>query len=104
MINLEKEAGKGYSLLEVKHALEQHKPKALFVVHGESSTGVFQNLEGLGELCHKNDALFCVDTVCTLCTVLFIWTNSAIKHILCVYVFVYIFSLSITHNALSLAL
>ena len=35
-------------------------------MQGESSTGVHQNLAGLGELCHKNGTLLLVDTVCTL--------------------------------------
>ena len=35
-------------------------------VQGESSTGVYQNLEGLGELCQKNGTLLIVDTVCSL--------------------------------------
>jgi cysteine sulfinate desulfinase/cysteine desulfurase-like protein len=35
-------------------------------LQGESSTGVHQNLAGLGELCHKNGTLLLVDTVCTL--------------------------------------
>lgn len=32
----------------------QHKPLVLFITHGESSTGVLQPLEGLGELCHRS--------------------------------------------------
>ena len=35
-------------------------------VQGESSTGVYQNLEGIGELCQKNGTLLIVDTVCSL--------------------------------------
>ena len=33
---------------------------------GESSTGVHQNLAGLGDLCRANGTLLLVDTVCTL--------------------------------------
>jgi aspartate aminotransferase-like enzyme len=33
---------------------------------GESSTGVHQNLAGLGEVCKKNGSLLLVDTVCSL--------------------------------------
>lgn len=32
---------------------EAHKPKLLFVAHGDSSTGVLQSLDGLGELCRR---------------------------------------------------
>lgn len=59
-------AGEAFSYEELKKAVETHKPAALFLVHGESSTGVKQSLEGLGELCKKNGTLLIVDTVCTL--------------------------------------
>jgi alanine-glyoxylate transaminase/serine-glyoxylate transaminase/serine-pyruvate transaminase len=39
---------------------------ALFVVHGETSTGVCQPLDGLGEACRERDALFLVDCVTSL--------------------------------------
>ena len=43
---MEAPAGKGYSLEELTQAVEQHKPTVLFVVQGESSTGVQQSLAG----------------------------------------------------------
>jgi alanine-glyoxylate transaminase/serine-glyoxylate transaminase/serine-pyruvate transaminase len=39
---------------------------ALFVVHGETSTGVCQPLDGLGEACRDHDALLLVDCVTSL--------------------------------------
>ena len=39
---------------------------ALFVVHGETSTGVCQPLDGLGAWCRERDALFLVDCVTSL--------------------------------------
>ncbi len=39
---------------------------ALFVVHGETSTGVCQPLEGLGDACQAHDALLFVDCVTSL--------------------------------------
>jgi alanine-glyoxylate transaminase/serine-glyoxylate transaminase/serine-pyruvate transaminase len=39
---------------------------ALFVVHGETSTGVCQPLEGLAEACRAHDALLLVDCVTSL--------------------------------------
>jgi alanine-glyoxylate transaminase/serine-glyoxylate transaminase/serine-pyruvate transaminase len=39
---------------------------ALFVVHGETSTGVAQPLEGLSAACRDNDALLLVDCVTSL--------------------------------------
>ncbi|NXL96769.1 SPYA protein, partial [Tyrannus savana] len=46
--------------------LVQHKPSVLFITHGESSTGVLQPLEGLGELCHRHGCLLLVDAVASL--------------------------------------
>jgi len=43
-----------FSLDDFSDALERFKPVTLlFVTHGESSTGVKQGLEGLGELCRR---------------------------------------------------
>lgn len=39
---------------------------ALFVVHGETSTGVCQPLDGLGDACKAHDALLLVDCVTSL--------------------------------------
>jgi alanine-glyoxylate transaminase / serine-glyoxylate transaminase / serine-pyruvate transaminase len=39
---------------------------ALFVVHGETSTGVCQPLDGLADLCRRHDALLLVDCVTSL--------------------------------------
>ncbi|NWR32615.1 SPYA protein, partial [Tachuris rubrigastra] len=50
----------------VSPGLVQHKPSVLFITHGESSTGVLQPLEGLGELCHRHGCLLLVDAVASL--------------------------------------
>jgi alanine-glyoxylate transaminase/serine-glyoxylate transaminase/serine-pyruvate transaminase len=47
-------------------AIEQHQPRAVAVVHGETSTGVLQPLEGLASVCHARDAVLIVDAVATL--------------------------------------
>jgi alanine-glyoxylate transaminase/serine-glyoxylate transaminase/serine-pyruvate transaminase len=39
---------------------------AMVVVHGETSTGVAQPLEGLADACHERDALFLLDCVTSL--------------------------------------
>ncbi|CAI5989290.1 unnamed protein product [Closterium sp. NIES-64] len=64
---MEAAPGKVFSVADVEKALADNPGvKVVFVVHGESSTGTLQPLEGLGELCHKNGALLFVDAVCTL--------------------------------------
>ena len=50
----------------IKAHLEKHRPAVLFLCQGESSTGVHQSLEGLGDLCHEYGTLLAVDTVCSL--------------------------------------
>jgi len=50
----------------VLEAVRQHRPRALAVVHGETSTGVEQPLEGLADACHDLGALLIVDAVATL--------------------------------------
>eukprot|EP01098_Paradermamoeba_levis_P008756 TRINITY_DN3615_c0_g1_i1.p1 TRINITY_DN3615_c0_g1~~TRINITY_DN3615_c0_g1_i1.p1 ORF type:complete len:432 (+),score=159.86 TRINITY_DN3615_c0_g1_i1:93-1298(+) len=60
-----------FSLDEIKAALEQHKPKLLALVHGETSTGIKQQMEGIGSLCHSHNALLMVDTVASLGSVPF---------------------------------
>lgn len=66
VINLEAGGGRSYSFEELKTAVETHKPAVLFLCQGESSTGVHQNLAGLGDLCKANGTLLLVDTVCSL--------------------------------------
>ncbi|XP_063369811.1 alanine--glyoxylate aminotransferase-like [Cydia amplana] len=55
-----------FSLEELESALERHRPAGLFITHGDSSTGTLQTLKGLGDLCHKYDALLLVDAVASL--------------------------------------
>jgi alanine-glyoxylate transaminase/serine-glyoxylate transaminase/serine-pyruvate transaminase len=59
-------AGQTFSFDALKQAVENQKPKVLFLVQGESSTGTHQSLAGLSELCKKNGTMLVVDTVCTL--------------------------------------
>ncbi|KAI2806399.1 hypothetical protein BLOT_008355 [Blomia tropicalis] len=42
------------------------KPDVLYVCHGESSTGLLQPLEGIGNLCRKYDCILLVDGVVSL--------------------------------------
>ena len=58
--------GHAFNLEEIKKALEEHRPKIMALVHAETSTGVRQPMEGIGELCEKYDCLLLVDTVTSL--------------------------------------
>jgi alanine-glyoxylate transaminase / serine-glyoxylate transaminase / serine-pyruvate transaminase len=52
---------------EVARTLEEGPtPKAVLAVHGETSTGLFQPLRELGEVCQQSDVLLIVDAVATL--------------------------------------
>lgn len=63
---VEKEWGQVLSLDELRAALEQHRPAILALVHGETSSGARQPLEGVGELCREYGCLLLVDTVASL--------------------------------------
>ena len=47
-------------------AVRQHRPRVLALVHGETSTGVEQPLEGLAKVCQDVDAFLAVDAVASL--------------------------------------
>lgn len=51
---------------QIQTALASSKPRALAVVHAETSTGVLQDLSGLAEMVHEHGALFIVDAVTSL--------------------------------------
>ncbi|NWR22492.1 SPYA protein, partial [Emberiza fucata] len=61
-----KPPGKYFTAQDIEQGLVQHKPLVLFITHGESSTGVLQPLEGLGQLCHRHGCLLLVDAVASL--------------------------------------
>ncbi|MFM1843343.1 MAG: hypothetical protein RLZZ490_2085 [Cyanobacteriota bacterium] len=63
---MKKSWGEIFSYEDIKVALETHRPKILALVHAETSTGVCQPLEGIGELCHQYDCLLLADTVTSL--------------------------------------
>ncbi|XP_022917907.2 alanine--glyoxylate aminotransferase [Onthophagus taurus] len=60
------EPGNVFTLEQIEQGLMKHKPVLFFIVQGESSSGAYQNLEGIGELCHRYNCLFAVDTVASL--------------------------------------
>jgi alanine-glyoxylate transaminase/serine-glyoxylate transaminase/serine-pyruvate transaminase len=51
---------------KIESALKLSKPRALSLVHAETSTGVLQDLSTLGEMAHQSGALLIVDAVTSL--------------------------------------
>lgn len=45
--------GDNFPLDYLESVIQKNKPKLLFIVQGESSTGVYQPLEGLGDICER---------------------------------------------------
>lgn len=66
VVQISKPWGEAFSFEEISKAVSEHKPSILAIVHAETSTGVKQNLEGLGDLCRANDCLLLVDTVTSM--------------------------------------
>ena len=58
--------GEAIDVNRIESALKSSKPRALALVHAETSTGVLQELKGLGSLAHQHGALLIVDAVTSL--------------------------------------
>jgi len=66
VVTIERPWGEAFSLDELEQALALHRPAILAIVHAETSTGICQPLEGVGDLCRKYDCLLLLDTVTSL--------------------------------------
>jgi alanine-glyoxylate transaminase / serine-glyoxylate transaminase / serine-pyruvate transaminase len=70
---IRKNPGVPLTLAEARQAFLQHKPSLFFMTHGESSTGMLQDLNGFGDLCREFGCIFMVDAVITMgCVPLFV--------------------------------
>jgi len=63
---LEVEWGTVFDPAVLAHEVRTRKPQVLALVHGETSTGRVQPLEGIGQACREAGTLFVVDAVATL--------------------------------------
>lgn len=63
---IEKPWGSVFAPEEIITAIHRVQPHAVVMVHGETSTGRLQPLEGIGEACRAGDALLIVDAVATI--------------------------------------
>ncbi|ODM96139.1 Serine--pyruvate aminotransferase, mitochondrial [Orchesella cincta] len=66
VVKMEKPFGTRFSLDEIRLALQLHRPDFLYLASGESTTGVYQPLEGVGELCHRYNCITIADVVATV--------------------------------------
>ncbi len=58
--------GEAIDVKKIEAALNSCHPRALALVHAETSTGVLQDLTGLAEMAHAREALLIVDAVTSL--------------------------------------
>uniref|UniRef100_A0A6B2L705 alanine--glyoxylate transaminase n=1 Tax=Arcella intermedia TaxID=1963864 RepID=A0A6B2L705_9EUKA len=58
--------GTAFTFNELETKIREVRPTIFAIVHAETSTGVLQPMEGLGEVCKKNGSLLLVDTVTSL--------------------------------------
>jgi alanine-glyoxylate transaminase/serine-glyoxylate transaminase/serine-pyruvate transaminase len=67
LVKIEIPWGEVVTPAQIAEALKREgKVKAVGLVHAETSTGAWQPMEGLGQLCHDHGALLVVDTVTSL--------------------------------------
>jgi alanine-glyoxylate transaminase/serine-glyoxylate transaminase/serine-pyruvate transaminase len=66
VVTVEAEWGRAIEVERLVEAAADSTTRALFVVHGETSTGVAQPLDGLAEAIHAHDGLLLVDCVTSL--------------------------------------
>lgn len=55
---LEAKLGTALKYEQIRAHIEAHKPKLLFICHGESSTGILQDIKDLGELCRRYELIY----------------------------------------------
>ncbi|KAF5273959.1 hypothetical protein FQA39_LY01074 [Lamprigera yunnana] len=55
--------GEAFSFEKLENAIIVHKPVILYIIHGESSTGILQPLNGLGEICNRHGCLLAIDAM-----------------------------------------
>ncbi|WCB91973.1 (S)-ureidoglycine--glyoxylate transaminase [Baekduia alba] len=66
VVKVEQQWGRAIEVERLVEAAADEATRALFVVHGETSTGVAQPLDGLADAIHGHDGLLLVDCVTSL--------------------------------------
>eukprot|EP00999_Lentomonas_sp_LEN2_P002772 NODE_641_length_1303_cov_99.590136_g602_i0.p1 GENE.NODE_641_length_1303_cov_99.590136_g602_i0~~NODE_641_length_1303_cov_99.590136_g602_i0.p1 ORF type:complete len:391 (-),score=115.62 NODE_641_length_1303_cov_99.590136_g602_i0:26-1198(-) len=62
-VTISKPWGEVFDPEEIKAAIIKHKPNVVHIVHAETSTGVLQPIDGIGQVCRDNNCLLLLDTV-----------------------------------------
>lgn len=63
---ISKQWGEVITVEDVKKAYEESKAKVLYMIHGETSTGILQPIEEIGEYCKENGILLLLDCATTI--------------------------------------
>jgi alanine-glyoxylate transaminase/serine-glyoxylate transaminase/serine-pyruvate transaminase len=63
---LERPWGEVFDTNQIVDVVKKVRPKVLGIVHAETSTGAWQPIDQLGEICEKEDTLLLADTVTSL--------------------------------------
>lgn len=63
---LSAEIGHKINSEQLARVLEKEKPKAAFIQHVDTSTGVANDIDVFGQLCNENDVISIVDGVCAV--------------------------------------
>jgi (S)-ureidoglycine-glyoxylate aminotransferase len=66
LVTIEQTWGSVFEPETIIEAIRREKPAIVAIVHGETSTGRIQPLQGLGKACREIDALLVVDAVATI--------------------------------------
>ncbi len=66
VIRVEQEWGRAVDVEIFNQAIREHRPKIAALVNGETSTGVYQNVDGIAAVCRESDTLFFIDCVTSL--------------------------------------
>ncbi len=64
--SIETEWGTVFDPAQIEAAMQEHRPRVVAVVHGDTSTTMAQPLDDLGAICRCYDALLYVDATATL--------------------------------------
>ncbi len=66
VVTIKTEWGTVFELDRIAGAIQEHKPRVVALVHGDTSTTTVQPLAGVGAVCREHDALLYVDATATL--------------------------------------